>query len=299
MTDTFDVLDRASDSTVICAGMTHLLRFYKEFPYGPYESPESILYVGGLQGLAEAKEENSRYHIGSTRRIREVEEDPFLFRFAPALSEAARHTSTPQIRNMRTLGGELAWGSLHSPLITALMVYDAEVKIRKPIDRDGMAKEESYLLENFYHDTLERKNSSGQKLQCRRAQLRPRDLMLKACIPADHLRRSGSFSFFQALTPKISTENSGVVLAIRGVVKNGVLMQAQFVASGLWLWTIKETIPLETCSLKPDVLFEKLYNFVDRLPIESYRRAGPRPKQLSLILFGLMKKGFSGYFGFS
>ena len=295
--DALEILDRSSDSMVICAGLTHLLRFYQDFPSSLEAQPESILHIGDVQGFSDIKEEHSKFVMGSTTRICDIEKDPFIGQFGAAIWDAAHHTSTPQIRNRRSLGGELAWGSFHSGLIASLMAYDAEIRIRRAVGDYELAKEDIMDLCSFYHGLLERKNSRGGGLKCRKTILRPRDLILKIAIGVEQFRRPGSFSFFRMLTPKISTENPGVVVAVKGVSQNGMLVNAQFVASGVWMSTVKESIPLEGTKLKPGIFFEKLYHFCDRYSFESERLSGPSPRQLSLIVFGLLKEGFSQLIG--
>jgi|GEM_PF-6167825 len=295
--DCHEILDGSSDSLVICAGLTHLLRFYSDFPYGPQDSPEGVLHIGDLSALSEIKDEGSRYGIGATAKVCQLENDAFVARFAPAVWDAARLTSTPQIRNQRTLGGEISWGSFHSPLAAALMAFDAQLRVRRGRNGENRAREESIDLLDFYEDTIERKNVQGRQLSCRKAKLAPRDLILRICVNQDLLRRPGTFSFFRALTPKISTENSGVVVAVHGVMQGGVLVKAQFVSSGLWMSTLKDELPFEGIKLKPNIFFEKLYHFCERYPFESYRMAGPSARQLGLIVFGLLKEGFSYILG--
>lgn len=277
--------------------MTHLLRFYNEFPRGVEDTMAGALYIGELASLAESKEDHQAYHLGSTMTLSSMIEDLQLARYAPAVWDAARVTSTPQIRNTRTLGGELAWGSYHSPLIASLLAYDARLKIRRPAAEGMPAKEEAVELSDFYEDELERDNSQGRQLICRQANLATRDLILKVCIPSKTYQSQGSFSFVRILTPKISTENSGVVVAVRGLAQGGSLVKAQFVASGQWMSSVKDEIPLEGTSLKPAVFFEKLYQFCERYPFGHYRRQGPSEGQLGQIVFGLMKEGFSQYLG--
>ncbi len=296
LTEAFDILDKHSESLVISGGMTHLLRFYPHFPSGPSEPVDGVLHVGDLQALAECKEEVGKFSLGATTRISSLAGEDFLVRNANAIWEAAAQTSTPQIRNRRTLAGELVWGSYHSPLTAALLAYDAEIRIRRPAQKDQMAHEESFDLLEFYDEKLERELPHGEHLVCRKSKVSPRDLVIKVSIPEKHYHQSGHFSFYRSLTPKISTENPGVVLALRGVIQNGILVYAKFVASGPWMWTMREEIPLEGTKAKASILFEKLYQFCDRYPFEHFRReGGPSAAQLSLIVFGLLKEGLTPY----
>lgn len=296
LTEAFDVLDRHSDSIVVCGGLTHLLRFYPHFPEGPADGVDGVLHVGDLAGLAECKEEVGKFSLGATCRISALNTDDYLIRNANAIWEATQQTSTPQIRNRRTLAGELAWGSYHSPLTAALLAYDAEIRIRQPAQKDVMAREESCDLLHFYDEQLERELPHGEKLICRKSRLGPRDLIMKVSIPEKNIKQPGSFSFCKSLTPKISTENPGVAVSVRGVISSGTLTCAKFVASGPWMWTLREEIPLEGTKAKASVLFEKLYQYCDRYPFEHFRReGGPSAAQLSLIIFGLLKEGLTPY----
>lgn len=298
LADALDLLDRSSDSVCICAGLTHLLRFYSQFPDNTPEALDGVIHVGDVPSLNECREETGKYSLGSTARISELEADSFLARHAAAVWDSAKMTSTPQIRNRRSLGGELAWGSLHSPLITSLMAYDAEVRIRRAARSEEMAYEETLDLMDFYTDNFERSNSAGRRLLTRKACLGPRDLIIKVSIPESSYLKPGHFSFIRALTPKISTENPGVLVAVRGQIQGGSLIRAQFVVSGTWISSCRDEIPLEGVKLKPNEFFEKLYHFCDRYPLENYRLAGPNARQLSIILFGLMKEGFGQFMGY-
>lgn len=297
LSETFERLDRSSDQIVICAGLTHLLRFYHEFPYGPHDTPEAVLHIGDVSSLSEIGESSDYYELGSTARVSDIVAHQALAQYVSAVWDAARLTSTPQIRNQRTLGGELAWGSYHSPLIAALMAVDAEVEVRKAASKDLPGREENYDLAEFYDEDLERINSRGRKLRGRRAYLSPRDLILSIGIPKAVVRRNGAFSFFKAIKPKISTENSGLVVAVSGAIVSGMLSRAQFVVSGPWIKTLKDEIPLEGTRMKPEIFFEKLFHFFDRYPLAKSRRSGPSEKQLRQMIFGLLKEGFSPFIG--
>ncbi|MBN8555862.1 MAG: FAD binding domain-containing protein [Deltaproteobacteria bacterium] len=305
LSEAFDLLDTRGKEFKICGGMTHVLRFYPHFPAELPPKFKGILHLGNLTALSECREEAGRYVIGSTSTIANLAADPYVARYAPAVTEAAMATSTPQIRNRRTVGGELGWGSYHSPLIASLLALDAKVRLRfrgesksaGSIPEINAGSEETLDLKDFYADKLERKTSSGEEVICRKTKSNSQEMILKIILPEALLQRSGMFSFFRALTPKISTENSGVVVAVSGVVQNGVIQSARFVASGLWMWTLSERLPLEGVKMSDAHIFEKLYSFCDRYSFDSYRREGPSPNQLGLIVFGLLKEGFSGLLG--
>ena len=296
LSDAFQIIDEHGSKLKICSGMTHLLRFYPNFPEGVREGLHDVLHVGDVIGLSDYREENGKYMIGSTVRIADMATDTYLARYAPSIIDAAYSTSTPQIRNRRTIGGEIAWGSYHSPLVATLLALEAKVRVRKMADDQKQAREETYALSEFYDGERERQTESGLIVH-RKARINSHDLILKVILPKDSLHRTGTFSFFRALMPKISTENSGIVVAVRGIAQNGMIHSAQLVASGVWMNSMIEPLPLEGVKMNDAHVYEKLYSYCERYPFDKFRRSGPSGSQLGLIVFGLLKEGFAGLLG--
>ncbi len=295
LSEAYEILDKQGDQLKVCGGMTHLLRFYKNFPTELGDRFKGFLHVGDLEGLSECQEENGRFVLGSTARISSLAEDPYLARYAYAVLEAARVTSTPQIRNRRTLGGELAWGSYHSPLIAALLALEAKVKIRSRGKGGAVGREEILSLEDLYIGETERQAvDGGENLVTRKVKTESQDLILRVVLP-NH--QPGAFSFFRALSPKIQTENSGVVVAVSGAAQNGTILHARMVASGIWMKTMQEVLPLDGTRMSDTHIYERLYTFCDRFAFDKLRRSGPPGNQLGLIVFGLLKEGFSHLLG--
>ena len=69
ITEAFEFLDQRGNDFKICAGMTHVLRFYPQFPKDLGPRFKGIFHIGDLTALSECREELSRYVIGSTTRI--------------------------------------------------------------------------------------------------------------------------------------------------------------------------------------------------------------------------------------
>jgi CO/xanthine dehydrogenase FAD-binding subunit len=294
LTEAYEILDKHPGHYKICAGMTHLLRFYPQFPKEVESHYKGFLHVGELAALSECREENGKFTLGSTATIADLASDPLIARYATAVREAADQTSTVQIRNRRTLGGEVAWGSYHSPLITALMALEARITFRRPARANETGHEETITLSEFYSGVRQRQVAKGKILETRAVRTESTQLILRLLLPP---YQSGSFSFFRKLTPKIQTENSGVVLAVSGKAQNGTIHRCRVVASGLWMKPIEEELPLEGVRMNDASIFERLYTFCEKYPFEQVRRAGPPGGPLGLIVFGLMKEGFSSLLG--
>ncbi len=297
LSEAYEILDNYGASLKVCAGATHVLRFYPRFPEELASRYKGILHIGTLDALADCQEENKKYVIGATAKISTLEKDAYLARYAPALSDAAHSTSTPQIRNRRTVGGEICWGANHSPLIVSLMALDALARVRMRAENGAPGREENMDLIDFYDGNIERVSSAGKKIVNRKPKTESQNLLLRVTIPEEKLLRPGNINFFRALQPKISTENSGVVLAVSGSHHNGIIQDMTMVASGVWMSTCKVSLPLEGVRMNDVYIFEKLYSFCDRYSFEKYRKEGPSAGQLGLIIFGLLKEGFSTLLG--
>jgi len=292
--EAFDILDKNGKDLKIVAGMTHLLRCYPNFPQELSMEYKGFLHIGELQALADCKEENNKYVIGSTATISQLAADSYLARYATAVIEAARITSTPQIRHRRTVGGELAWGSYHSPLICALLAMEAKLRIRFCArDAQQPGHEDTLALNEFYSGERTRE-SARSAIVTRKSKIGSQDLILKVVLPAP---LPGGFSFFKALIPKIHTENSGIVVAVSGTAQNGTILSARMVASGSWMSQMEEVLPLDGTRMSDTYIYERLYTFCERYSFDNVRRSGPPAAQMGQIVFGLLKEGFSGLLG--
>lgn len=292
--EAFEILDKNGNDVKIVAGMTHLLRFYSNFPNELSSEFKGVLHIGELDSLADCKEESGRYVIGSTATIAALAADPYLARYANALLEAAQVTSTPQIRTRRTVGGEIAWGSYHSPLICSLLALEARLRIRFKAQKNQPGHEDTMSLRDFYVGERKRESTDRPLLVTRQTKISAQDLIMKVILPS---HQPGAFSFLRSLTPKIHTENSGVVVAVSGTAQNGTILSARMVASGIWMSTMEETLPLDGTRMSDSHIYERLYTFCERYNYDSVRRGGPPGSQLGLILFGLLKEGFSTLLG--
>ncbi|MGC8579287.1 MAG: FAD binding domain-containing protein [bacterium] len=127
------------DGTIPIAGGTDLIIMMNE---GKVE-PKTVVDIGGL-GLSYVKDEMGEIAIGSTTTFQQIAESSKLQRYT-CLVEAARNIGTWQIRNLATLGGNIANASPAADSVPPLLVLDAKVII---IGKDG--EREKPLREFFY-----------------------------------------------------------------------------------------------------------------------------------------------------
>ncbi len=87
----------------VLAGGTDLLSLMKEH----IETPRRVVNIKNIKELGGIKKQGNGLRIGATVTFDELERSPEVRRFYPVLAEAARGVSSPQIRNMGTVAGDL------------------------------------------------------------------------------------------------------------------------------------------------------------------------------------------------
>ncbi|HEV8440926.1 MAG TPA: FAD binding domain-containing protein [Methylomirabilota bacterium] len=107
------------------AGGTELLQLMKE----------GLLRVGALidlkrvPGLGDVRIEDGGVVIGATARHRTVERSPVVIAACPIVARVAQHVANVRVRNVGTVGGNLAFADPHSDLATLFLALDATVRL--------------------------------------------------------------------------------------------------------------------------------------------------------------------------
>jgi xanthine dehydrogenase YagS FAD-binding subunit len=103
LSEAFALLGAKWGETEILAGGTDLLSLMKE----AVDVPARIVSIQRIEELRGIHEENGGYRIGSLVTLEELLSHGGIVKTFPALAQAARGVSSPQIRNMGTVGGDL------------------------------------------------------------------------------------------------------------------------------------------------------------------------------------------------
>jgi CO/xanthine dehydrogenase FAD-binding subunit len=94
-----------------------------------HNSPQFVVYIGGLKELKFIKEEAGKIKIGALTTHAEAARSPLLQQKATALAEACAQVGAPQTRNLGTIAGNISWASPAADSAPALMALGAKVKI--------------------------------------------------------------------------------------------------------------------------------------------------------------------------
>jgi len=119
------------EDAVPYAGGTELLLLMKE----GLLRPPHLVDIKRLSGLNAITQDDDRLTIGATVTHRMVERSGIVRERAPVVASVARHVANVRVRNVGTVGGNLAFADPHSDLATLFLALDATVALVSPRGR--------------------------------------------------------------------------------------------------------------------------------------------------------------------
>jgi len=96
--------DAMTDGSIVKAGGIDLMDRLKE----GLDSPQRLVNIRNISGLDRIQEMTDGLHLGPLVTLDHLDKHPVVRSKYTALADAAGHAATPHIRNMATLGGNLA-----------------------------------------------------------------------------------------------------------------------------------------------------------------------------------------------
>ncbi len=122
-------ISRLSDGreTWYLAGGTDIMVMRKEREL--QERP--LIDISGFSELKEIRQSNGVIEIGALVTMSQLESSPVIRERAAALAQAASEMGSPLIRNLATIGGNIANSNPAGDTIPALTVLDAELVLRR------------------------------------------------------------------------------------------------------------------------------------------------------------------------
>ncbi len=115
----------AEEHAQLLAGGTDLVIGMKAYT----ETPESVISLQKIPGLTGITTDGNSINIGAMTKIREVERSADVQQHHTALAEGASEIGSIQIRNLATIGGNIAHASPAADTVAGLLVADAHVDI--------------------------------------------------------------------------------------------------------------------------------------------------------------------------
>ena len=116
----------AQEHAQLLAGGTDIIIGMKAYT----ETPETVISLQKIPGLTGiTTEADNSISIGAMAKVREVELSADIQRHHTALAEGAAEIGSIQIRNLATIGGNIAHASPAADTVAGLLVADAQVDI--------------------------------------------------------------------------------------------------------------------------------------------------------------------------
>lgn len=148
--EAFALLDKHGDDARAIAGGTSLVIMMRQRLLTPrvVVSLERIPDFGRI-----AYDPNDGLRIGAGARHRDIERSPVVREHYPLLHETFRKVAQPRIRNMGTIGGNLAAGDPLTDPGASLIALDAEITLTSSRGRRNLSLEEFFV--DYYETALQ------------------------------------------------------------------------------------------------------------------------------------------------
>ena len=121
--DAIELLSRYGSEARVLAGGQSLIPLMKL----RLASPKYLIHLGGIQGLSTIEEQNGLICLGALTLYAEIEESSLVKSKLPILHDAVSMIGDVQIRNLGTIGGNLAHADPAGDLAPVLLALDAQV----------------------------------------------------------------------------------------------------------------------------------------------------------------------------
>ena len=143
-----DFISENGPDTTILAGGTDVMIDMRS---GTLQS-KYLLDISRLSAMREIAVRDNKLTIGASVTISEINASKTIGRYAPALQKAAHRFASRQVRNIATIGGNVAHCSPCGDTIPPLLIHDAEAVVATPRGHRVVTIEE--IAGGPYHCTL-------------------------------------------------------------------------------------------------------------------------------------------------
>ncbi len=143
------LLQKYGDEAKILSGGHSLIPMMKL----RFASPERLIDINGISGLSHIKEEDGKVKIGALVRESEAEHSDILKKHFPIFGDVTHLIADPQVRNMGTLGGNLAHGDAANDHPAVMIALNATVIATGPDGARAIPIDEFFF--GFYMTALQ------------------------------------------------------------------------------------------------------------------------------------------------
>ncbi|MCW8924651.1 MAG: xanthine dehydrogenase small subunit [Xanthomonadales bacterium] len=204
LAELIDLKRRYPDATLLAGGTDVGLWVTKQ-----QRQLDHLIYTGRVPELLRAGVTNDCIEIGAALPISEAA--PLITRYYPDLDELFTRFASPPVRNVATLGGNIANGSPIGDSMPALMVLETRIVLQ------GLGGQREMALEDFYLDYMA-------------TALEPDEVLVSIRIP---LPDRASATRCYKVTKRFDQDISALCMAMRVQLDGDVVTAVRIAAGGL------------------------------------------------------------------
>src|SRR5215813_13296239 len=209
------LLARLGDDAKVLSGGQSLIPLMKLRLAGP----KHIVDINGIPGLAHLKESDGVLRIGSLTRESELEESELMRTRYPLLHDTSKVIADPVVRNLATVGGNLAHGDPANDHPATMLALGAVVVAI------GTKGERRIAIGSFFTGPFE-------------TSLKPDEILVEIRIPQPAARSGGAYL---KLERKVGDFATAAVAAQLTLAANGACDQVGIGLTNVGLTSIKAT----------------------------------------------------------
>ncbi|MCL6601353.1 MAG: FAD binding domain-containing protein [Paenibacillus sp.] len=120
--EAWELKSALGNSALYISGGT-LLR--TQWDAGTVPMPKQLIDLRGVEGIKDIRAKEFYLSMGALTPLSLCRKNEYLQAVAPAIQEAVKSIAAPAVRNLATLGGNIASG--FGDILPALLIYDAEI----------------------------------------------------------------------------------------------------------------------------------------------------------------------------
>jgi carbon-monoxide dehydrogenase medium subunit len=192
--ETLSCLSNYGGKSKLLAGGTDLVLLLQQ----GLVQPSHIIDISNVSELNYIREEDGHLKVGAATKMRDIETSELVRGKVPLLAEASQLVGEIGVRNIATIGGNLANASPAADSAPPLLVLDASVKVRKS------GSQRTIKLTDFF-------------LHVKKTVLAPDELMTEVDVPIPPTHSGGAFFRLAKRGGNIiSIVSAGAFLALKG-----------------------------------------------------------------------------------
>ncbi len=158
-------------------------------------APQYLVDINGIPGLDGISESGGNLHIGAMVRESDLEESSLVAAKCPLLCETTRQIADPQVRNLATVGGNLAHGDPANDHPAAMLALGAELACVGPSGSRSIPIGEFFL--DFFQTALG-----------------PNEILTSISVPIPPARSGGAYRKLERKVGDFATAAAAVQLTL-------------------------------------------------------------------------------------